>query len=80
MKNQLPQDFFKDYDDYCWFSDPKNGSPLMTSQEYQDYVEYMYQAEEHQAEMEAENAWLRKAEEGIDDGFDRWEWERGCYL
>ena len=76
MKKQTRDQLLNDYKDYCWFSDPKNGSPLMTQEDYWQMSAY---EEEHEAEQYAENAWLRKAEEGIDDGFDEWERSRGCY-
>jgi hypothetical protein len=76
-QNQTRKAYYKDWDDYCYFQDPKNGFPLMSGEEFNDYVEYMNESQE--AEIHAENAWLRKAEQGIDDGFDRWEFERGCY-
>jgi hypothetical protein len=79
MKKQSPQEFFEDYDNYCFHKDPKNNSSLFSKSEYEDYLEFQYYDDMHTAEQEAENAWLRKAEEGIDDGFDRWEWERGCF-
>ena len=72
-----PQKFFKLYDEYCncCVAQELSGYGLMTEQEY---AEFKYYEEEHQAEMDAENAWLRKAEMGtLDDyGFDRWEHER----
>lgn len=73
MKNA--QEHYELWDQYCWFENPKNGFSLFSKQEY---AEYQDQLMEEQAEMEAENAWLRKAEQAsLDDmGFDRWEWER----
>ena len=47
---------------------------LMTAEEYDEYL--MYHAEA-KAESDAENAWLRHAECGIDDGFEQWEAARG---
>ena len=76
MKN--PELFFKDWDDYCFFQNPKNGYPLLSQEEYYEMNQHM---EEHQAEMEAEGAWLRHAERTtLDDmGFEEWERSRGCY-
>jgi len=47
---------------------------LMTADEYD---EYLWQIEMAKAESDAENAWLRHAECGIDDGFEQWEAARG---
>ncbi len=47
---------------------------LMTAEEYDEYLMYVAEAE---GEADAENAWLRHAECGIDDGFERWEADRG---
>lgn len=74
------EQYYKDWDDYCWFSNPKNGFPLMSIKEYDEYCQRLQYEDEHEAEQYAENAWLRKAEQGIDDGFDEWERSRGCYL
>lgn len=71
--------FFRDYDEYCFFKNPANGFGLFTKDEYDEYIHQCEMDEEVQAEIEAENAWLRKAESAsIDDyGFERWEFERG---
>lgn len=68
-------EYYKIYDQYCWFENPANGFALFTKEEYEMMVA---QDEEHQAEMEAENAWLRKAEETTyeDMAFEKYEWER----
>ena len=73
MKNA--QEHYKLWDQYCWFENPKNGFSLFSKEEYEHMV---YQDEVHQAEMEAENAWLRKAEQASYDdmAFEKWEWER----
>ena len=75
-QNQSKEEFYSDWDVYCFHKDPKNGYALMTQDDY--YQMNQYEAE-HEAEQYAENAWLRKAEQGIDDGFDEWERSRGCY-
>lgn len=80
MKNQTRESYYKDWDDYCYFQNPKNGFPLMNQTEYDEYCQRMDYEDEHEAEIYAENAWLRHAENQYDDGFERWEWERGCYL
>lgn len=73
MRN--PEKFFKDWDNYCWFQNPKNGFGLMTKEEY-DQMEA--EADYDRSCIEAENAWLRKAESAnYDDmAFEKWEWER----
>lgn len=73
-----PQGFFKVYDDYCFFQNPKNGFSLMTQDEF---YEYNQQLLEEEGEQYAESAWLRHAESAsLDDyGFEEWERNRGCH-
>lgn len=71
-----PAEFFKLYDDYCFFKNPKNGFPLFTLEQYREYEHELELDEECRAEQEAENAWLRHAENQVDEGFERWEWSR----
>ena len=70
-----PQEFFKIYDDYCFFQNPANGFGLMSKDEYH---EYMCCQAEYEAEQYAESAWLRHAEMGSmeDYAFERYEHER----
>lgn len=42
-----------------------------------EYVVYLAQCK---AEQEAERAWLYAAEAPIDDGFEQWEMDRGCWM
>ena len=77
-KDNKIQEHYEAWDEYCLFSDPSYGFPLMTRQEYEE-MEYADAVAEQEAEIYAENAWLRKAEQGVDDGFEQWERSRGCY-
>jgi hypothetical protein len=69
------EQFFKDWDMYCLFKNPATGYSLYTKDEYEEYLAYM---DQHEAEQEAENAWLRHAESASYDdmAFERYEWER----
>ena len=67
---------YQDYDDYCYFTDPKNDPSLMTQKEYDLYCQRMQYEDEHEAEQYAENAWLRYAENQYDPGFEQWEHSR----
>lgn len=76
MQKQTREEFYKDWDSYCFFKNPKNGFPLMTKEEYDYYVQFEMYKDEHEAEIEAENAWLRHAENQVDYGFEQWEHSR----
>jgi hypothetical protein len=73
MKN--PEQYFKDWDDYCYLQNPKNGYALLSQEEMNQHME------EDQAIIEAEGAWLRYAERTTmeDMGFEQYERSRGCY-
>lgn len=79
MKN--PQQFFKDFDDYCFWKNPINGG-LYSKEDYEEYLLRLNYEEQHEAEQYAENAWLRHAEQASYDdmAFEKYEWERGAYL
>jgi hypothetical protein len=70
------QTFYKIYDQYCLFKNPVTGFALMTKDEFD---EMCYWDEVHQAEQDAENAWLVHAERTTNDdiGFEQHERNMG---
>ena len=64
-----PQTQYELWDEYC-------NCTLMTRLEYFEHLEFEEMDAEHRAEMEAENAWLRHAENQVDYGFEQWEHSR----
>ena len=74
-RNAKIQEHYEAWEEYCFFKNPINGG-LYTKEDYEEHCYREQCIAEHEMEMEAENAWLRHAENQVDYGFEQWEHSR----